>query len=1085
MKNTTIMNNLFKITLIALVLFGSTLRAQNVPPACPTTSIYAQQGNSIFAYPQFNGPGTQVINNMPGASGLAVGPNFGFPAPNPTWWTISGGTYWYFNNTGTWSNTGHTTGNASAVNIGGGGGALYNIVGFNGGIYKYTGTGNGFFVANITPAFAGGGPYDIVADMADNFYVLKTNAPGQGLYAYNPQGVLTCSWTGVGMINQSAGCGFSILNTGNPSMHRVYYDANGTDYVGNIIPGNSTITFSAINVPQASCDYASCALSVPYGSVTAGPGGGTLTCTNPQVTLIASIFGNNSLNWMPAYPTNTAAAQNPTCGAINWTGPGPNTTVGIVSGQGTPTIVVNQPGVYSFTWTGCNGCPGYSVTASYTVVGQGATILPQITAPTCISSPTQISVTPNAATNTIQWTGPSIIGASNTPTITIGAAGIYSVSISIPNSACAGTATVLINPTPTISIAASSLSMCANNYNSSLNSVTLTGSGATNYTWSSTGLVQTSASNTNASITYTPQANSVVGVATLIGSNGTCSASATASIVIIDNPIITVTSPSMCAGNTVAIVASGANAYNWSPATNLNSTTGATVVSNTPSTTIYNVIGSSNGCNSQTQTSTVTVVPNPTITITPLTNTICAGGNLTLTASGATNYSWSPAATLNTNNGPVVVASPMNTTNYIVIGSQAGCTTSAVYQVSVVPQPNIQAVASNYTICQNQGVILTANGADNYVWSPSLGLNTTVGSQVNAKPMTTTVYQVIGNNGQCTAVASLTINVVALPNLILTTPNNKICQGTSTSIFASGATNYVWSPLTGLSNLQQPTMVTASPAVSTNYTVTGSNSLGSVTCPFTKEILIEVVANVTASATNSVAICQGQSTRIIAYGGNTYMWLPNQGLSASDVSDIYVTPQSTTIYTAYVSNSGNCGATATVLVKVNPIPTINAGEDFVSNLDEPMFLKATSTGTLTWLSGEGVICATCPNSQIMAKKSGCYLAETVNSFGCKSRDEVCVEVTTDYNIYIPNVFTPNGDGNNDVFLVYGTGLSKFEMTIFDRWGEKLFNSKDQLQGWDGMYKGVLSKQDAYTYMVIYTSLDGKKHEKTGHVTLLK
>ena len=183
---------------------------------------------------------------MPGAAGLAVGPAFSFPAPNPTWWTLSGGTYWYFNNTGTWSNTGHTAGNGAAVNIGGGGSCLYNLVGANGGVYRYNGTGNGVLVANILPAFSGGGPYDIVADMADNFYILKTNSPGQGLYAYNPQGVLTCSWTGVGMINQSAGCGFSILNTNNPSIHRAYYDANGTDYVGNILPGVSTINFTAI-----------------------------------------------------------------------------------------------------------------------------------------------------------------------------------------------------------------------------------------------------------------------------------------------------------------------------------------------------------------------------------------------------------------------------------------------------------------------------------------------------------------------------------------------------------------------------------------------------------------------------------------------------------------------------------------------------------------------------------------------------------------------------------------------------------------------------------------------------------------------
>ncbi len=1070
--------------MIALAILGGRVAAQNVPPACPTTSIYAQQGNSILAYPQFNGPGTTVINNMPGAIGLAVGPNFGFPAPNPTWWTISGNTYWYFNNTGTWSNTGHTTGNAAAVNIGGGGGALYNIVGANGGIYKYTGTGNGFFVANITPAFAGGGPYDIVADMADNFYVLKTNAPGQGLYAYNPQGVLTCSWTGVGMSNQSAGCGFSILNTNTLGIHRVYYDANGTDYVGNIIPGNSTINFTAITVPQANCDYASCALSVPYGSVTAGAGGGTLTCTNPQVTLIASIYGNNSLNWLPAYPTPTNAAQNPTCGAINWTGPGPNTTVGIVSGQGTPTIVVNQPGVYSFTWTGCNGCPGYSVTASYTVVGQGAVINPIITAPTCISSPTQISVSPNSATNTILWTGPNIIGANNTPTITVGSAGIYSVSISIPNSACAGTQTVLINPTPTLNIAASSLSMCANNYNNSLNSVTLTAAGATSYTWNANGLVLTSPSNTVNPVIYSPAINASSGTVTLIGSNGTCSASATAVIAIVENPTVVVTSVSVCAGNTVNIIANGANSYAWSPGTFLSSTSGATVTSSTPSTTVYNVIGSSNGCNSATQAATVTVVPNPTITVTPATNTICAGGQLNLTASGATGYVWGPSATLSSSVGAVVTASPMVTTSYTIVGSAAGCTASAVYQVSVIPQPNLQASASAYTICSNEGTILTANGASNYVWSPAIGLITTTGSQVNAKPATTTVYQVTGNNGQCSAVVSLTINVVPVPVLVLTTPNHKICQGKTTDIFASGAMSYSWSPLTGLT-FQQPSAATAGPASSTNYTVTGSNAMGSKICPFTQEIYIEVVPNVTASTTNSVEICKGQSTRIIAYGGNTYMWLPNKGLSASDVADIYVTPEATTIYTAYVSNSGNCGSTATVLVKVNPLPTLSAGEDFAANLDEPMHLNASGNGTITWVIGEDIQCASCPNSQIFPKKSGCYVAEAVSLNGCKVRDEVCVEVTTDYNIYIPNVFTPNGDGNNDVFLVYGTGITKLEMNIFDRWGTKLFTSKDQTQGWDGTYKGVLSKQDAYTYLIIYTALDGKKVEKTGHVTLLK
>jgi gliding motility-associated-like protein len=121
----------------------------------------------------------------------------------------------------------------------------------------------------------------------------------------------------------------------------------------------------------------------------------------------------------------------------------------------------------------------------------------------------------------------------------------------------------------------------------------------------------------------------------------------------------------------------------------------------------------------------------------------------------------------------------------------------------------------------------------------------------------------------------------------------------------------------------------------------------------------------------------------------------------------------------------------------------------------------------------------------MPKASSCYKIEAVNEFGCKATDDVCVEVTTNYNIYIPNIFTPNNDEMNDVFLVYGTGLSDFEMIIFDRWGERLFTSNDQLKGWDGTYKDKLCKNDVYPYLIKYKSLDGKKHTKTGHVTILK
>jgi gliding motility-associated-like protein len=186
-----------------------------------------------------------------------------------------------------------------------------------------------------------------------------------------------------------------------------------------------------------------------------------------------------------------------------------------------------------------------------------------------------------------------------------------------------------------------------------------------------------------------------------------------------------------------------------------------------------------------------------------------------------------------------------------------------------------------------------------------------------------------------------------------------------------------------------------------------------------------------------------------------------------------------------VSNGGMCSSVAQVTVNVHPYPEVNAGPDQTLNLDEPMYLNATGTGTLTWVFGEGILCKDCPYTQIMPKNSSCYRIEAVNQFGCKATDEVCVEVTKDYNVYIPNVFTPNYDGINDMFMVYGTGIEEIEMIIFDRWGEKLYTSTEQLKGWDGVYKGEMSKNDAYVYLINFKTIDGKKHTRTGHVTLMK
>lgn len=809
--------------------------------------------------------------------------------------------------------------------------------------------------------------------------------------------------------------------------------------------------------------------------------GGTIGVTVPGRNSTQWTTTNNSHRWSPS-----GAPVIPT---LTWFAVGNPVPLGTG-----PTLTVTPPvggqlytchNVYPACYAGFDGCiPNVGNSPDTILVVPGlAGINPTITAPTCIIGPTQISVAPNSATNNIQWTGPGILGSTTTPTITINATGIYSVYISNTVNICAGSASVLVTQVPTLNIVPSTNTMCAFNFNGSLNSVSLTASGATTYTWTGISGLSNTAGGANApTISFTPTAGFTTGSVSLVGVNGPCSNTTSFSIPIISNPIVSVTSASVCQGLGNSLVASGATNYNWAPSTGLSSTNGATVTANPNVTTAYGVVGTSLGCNSQTMGSTLTVVPNPTITVTPLTNTICVGGNINLTANGATTYNWAPNTALSSTSGAVVNANPGSTTTYTVIGSQNSCTSSAVYQVSVIVVPNLLTNVSQPVICNGDKTNINVNGASGYNWAPTSGLNSPVGSFVQASPSTSTNYTVTGFNGVCTASATVFIEVVPQPAMVLSSPEYQICFGKSTSIYVTGASNYTWSPTVGLS-ATTGSNVTAAPPANVNYTVVGYNQSGTVICTQQMSYSIIVVPLAVAAVSPSVAICYGDKTMLTASGGNSIVWTPTVGLNAGIGSGVIANPTVSTNYTVDVSYEGFCGSSTSVFVKVNPNPTVTAGRDTSYNYEEPMFLNAVGSGTLTWIDGEEIMCRVCPNSQIFPQRNSCYIIETVNEFGCKAKDEMCIEVTKEFSIYVPNAFTPNGDGINDEFLAFGYNITDFTMEIFDRWGEKLFSSGELTKGWDGTFKGQLSEFAVYIYKITYKGLDGKKVNKTGHVTL--
>ncbi|MCS6935707.1 MAG: gliding motility-associated C-terminal domain-containing protein [Chitinophagales bacterium] len=154
---------------------------------------------------------------------------------------------------------------------------------------------------------------------------------------------------------------------------------------------------------------------------------------------------------------------------------------------------------------------------------------------------------------------------------------------------------------------------------------------------------------------------------------------------------------------------------------------------------------------------------------------------------------------------------------------------------------------------------------------------------------------------------------------------------------------------------------------------------------------------------------------------------------------------------------------------------------------QTVFLNATNV-TYQWENTLGLSCSDCPNPYVTAYQTGNHVivvSERNGNSVCSGSATLHVKVLPKQPLYIPNAFSPNGDGNNDVFMIYGQGIGSVDLTIFNRWGELVFESNNQFDGWDGTYKGVMQNPDVYAYYARITYLDGKKVEKRGSVTLVR
>lgn len=568
------------------------------------------------------------------------------------------------------------------------------------------------------------------------------------------------------------------------------------------------------------------------------------------------------------------------------------------------------------------------------------------------------------------------------------------------------------------------------------------------------------------------------------GSNGSLVGICVQSFVGCTTPTLT-TSPSatLCSGGSQSLTVSGASTYSWSPATGLNTTTGATVIASPSVTTTYTVTGTSGTCTT-TDLVTVSVVASPTVQVNPSLATICPGSTVTLAASGASSYSWSPSSGLSAVNVSTVDASPGTTTIYTVTGSDGTCSSSVTSTINVASALSLTVSPPSATICAGASLNLVASGSSGYTWSPSAGLGAITGATVTASPVATTVYTVTTGSGSCMASAEATVTVIQPPLLTVSPTSVSLCAGRSATLSAFGAGSYSWSPSVGL-NAATGNQVIANPSSTTVYSVTGIQGGCTGMATTTVNVVPVPVLAITASSLSACKrLCVTFSETSNLPGALiSYDFGDGSGGTVHNPSHCYESPGTYTVSAVITDQSAGCTvASAPVVITVYPAPralfTVTEGATIPAESVAHLINTSTDASQYQWriCSGQEYLVKDL-TTPALSSGTCCISLLAISDKGCRDSLTSCIEVVAEPFIVIPNVFTPNNDSRNDVFRINASGIRSFNCGIYDRWGLKMYEWNDINGGWDGKTKAGLPAPDgSYFYIIHYT--DSKEVSKT-------
>jgi gliding motility-associated-like protein len=427
----------------------------------------------------------------------------------------------------------------------------------------------------------------------------------------------------------------------------------------------------------------------------------------------------------------------------------------------------------------------------------------------------------------------------------------------------------------------------------------------------------------------------------------------------------------------------------------------------------------------------------------------------------------------------------------LVAENTLGCRDTVSKTVNIFEKPPIGLAYRDTLICPPDNLQLQASGVGSYTWSPSEEFVNPAIPNPFVSPVKTTTYYVDLVDDGCANRDSVVVNVVDHVSLELGN-DLKACEGDPVELKnTTDGTRFSWTPATTLDDASAKEPV-ATPQGATTYQVTAFIS----SCVASASITVTPIPYPKVNAGPDTLICYATDAQLHATtDGSSFTWTPAAFLKESNTLDPIATPASSMSYVLYAFDTKGCDKPGmdTVIVNVHPEIIAFAGRDTAVVINQPLQMQASGGVIYDWtpssgLSADDISDPVAIYTSTPAEGYYNYKVRISNESGCIDSAQVRVNVySTLPEIYVPNAFTPNGDGANDYFRLIAPGIERISVfRVYNRWGQLVYDSPvTHSIGWDGMYNGKPVASGTFVWVVQAVDYTGRKHTKRGTVTLVR